>query len=128
MKLTNEEKQNMFREAHAIARRTRHLVGDYMIAFKLALKNLWLLRKEMYAESILMKQNKMYTNEDWTRKLSKEGRNFSINSVDFRMSESIIDSYYQGISLSYVSEMYIVFCSFFGESVVNDWLGIQKRW
>ena len=124
MKLTNEEKKNMFQEAHAIARRTRHLVGDYMIAFKLALKNLWLLRKEMQAESKLMKQNKMYTNEDWTKTLSKEGRNFSLNSVDFRMSESVIDCYYQGIPLSYVSEMYLVFCSFFGESVVNDWLGI----
>lgn len=124
MKLTNEQKQDMFKQAHAIARRTRHLVGDYMIAFKLALKNLWLLRKEMYAESKLMKQNKMYTDKDWTRKLSKEGRKFSLNSVDFRMSESIIDSYYQGVALSYISEMYLVFCSFFDESVVNDWLGI----
>ena len=124
MKLTNEQKQSMFKQAHAIARRTRHLVGDYMIAFKLALKNLWLLRKEMSYESKLMEQNKMYTNEDWTRKLSNEGRKFSLNSVDFRMSESIIDSYYQGVTLSYISEMYLVFCSFFGESVVNDWLGI----
>lgn len=125
MKLTNEEKQNMFKQAHAIARRTRHLVGDYMIAFKLALKNLWLRKKFMQAESKLIKQNKLFTNEDWNIKLSKEGRKFSANSADFRMSESIVDNYYWKIvSLSYSAEMYLVFCSFFGESVVNDWLGI----
>ena len=121
MKITNEEKKNMFKKAHEIARNTRFIVGDYMVAFKLALKNLWLQYKFTCIES---KLGKMITDTDFYKKLCKEGKSFSTNSVDFRISESVLDTYYNGFIMTFAEEMYLVFCSFFGESVVNDWLGI----
>lgn len=120
MKITNEEKKNMFKQAHEIARNTRFIVGDYMVAFKLALKNLWLQYKFTCIES---KLGKMVADTDFYNKLCKEGKSFSLHSVDFRISESVLDTYYNGFIMTFAEEMYLVFCSFFGESVVNDWLG-----
>lgn len=121
--MTRKEQSAMFKKAHEIARKTCSLVGNYMIAFKLALKNLWLLRKLMKIERKLHEQGTFFAKGGFLEKLRKQGVKFSKNSADFRDSESIIDGYYTNVAFSYADEMYLVFCSIFGEQVVNEWLG-----
>jgi hypothetical protein len=48
--MTRKEKSELFKDAHTITRRTCGFVGDYMVAFKLALKSLYRQKKLMEFE------------------------------------------------------------------------------
>ena len=120
--MTNEEKHNMFKEAHAIARRTKKDVGDYMIAFKLALKILWLQEK---FEHKLHEKHVMFTEQNPIRKMSRMGRFFRKNDVAFRNVENSVEDCFLGIGSSLNDRLYITFCILFDENKINEWLGIE---
>lgn len=129
--MTNKDKSEMFRDAHAIARRTKKDVGDYMIAFKLALKALWLQEKFIQFEHKLCEKKVLFTEKSPIRKMSRMGRFFRKSGVAFRNSatfESVmnsLDDLFLGIGSSYNDRLYITFCILFDEKKVNVWLGIE---
>ena len=129
--MTNKEKSDLFKEAHTIARRTKKDVGDYMIAFKLALKILWLQEKYANFEHKLCEKHVLFTEKSPIRKMSKMGRFFRKSGVAFRNNatfakvENSIENCFLGIGSSLNEREYITFCIMFNEKKVNVWLGIE---
>lgn len=126
--MSSQEKSQMFKEAHKIAKRTSKLVGNYMLAFKLALKNLWRQVKFMEFELELGKKNLLFTKESPIRQLSKMGRffyNSKSDSFSIRKAINFLDEFYFDVGMSLNDKKYLAFCSVFNEQKVNMWLGMK---
>lgn len=120
MKMTNQERSDLFKKAHKLAKRTSKATGNYTLAFKLALKNLWLQKK-------FMKNAKKSS----IRKMNRMGRFFRKNNVAFRNNatfskvENSLEDCFLGIGSSLNEREYITFCILFDEKKINIWLGIK---
>ena len=127
-KMTNQEKAELFKKAHKLARRTCKLVGNYMLAFKLALKNLWRQIKFSGFEWELGKKGMLFTKESPIHQLSKMGRFFYTSESDsfsIRKAIDFLDEYYFDVGMSLNDKKYLAFCSTFNEQKVNTWLRMK---
>jgi hypothetical protein len=126
--MSNQEKTELFKTAHKIARRTSKLVGNYRLAFKLALKNLWRQIKFSNFEWELGKKGLLFTKESPIHRLSKMARYFYNNKNDVfsvRKAIDFLDDSYFDVGMSLSDKKYLAFCSVFNEQKVNEWLGIE---
>ena len=115
------EKSEMFKKAHKIARETVDVVGDYSIAFKLALKNVWLAEKASEKEVNFHQTTVMLT----CLANTKQRRIYGISEI----SDEKIDSTkkeFQPLwldgTLSEGQTYYAVWCSILGEKAVERWI------
>lgn len=127
--MTTEQKSQLFKKAHKVARRTSKIVGNYMLAFKLALKALWLQKKFVQFEKKLYEKNIAFTKKSPIRKLSRMARFFenlkTSNGFSFKKPMNYLDEYFFDIGMSLNEKRYITFCTVFNEKKVNTWLGVE---
>lgn len=93
-------KSELFKAAHKVARQTKKLVGDYMIAFKLALLDLY---KEIKLSLIAIKEVFIYWSESSTfNSVFGCDKNFNINKrVSITDYEQAARSASFGIDMGY---------------------------
>ena len=115
------KKSEMFKKAHKIARETVEVVGNYSIAFKLALKNVWLAEKASEKEVDFYQTTIMLT-------CLVKAKQRRINGIPEIPDEKVdtarkeFEPLWIDGTLSEGQSYYAAWCSILGEKAVERWI------
>lgn len=122
--MTNSE---MFKKAHQIARETVEVVGNYSIAFKLALKQVWAVAKASekknisYHQMAVMGNSIIYGaksqgyNSDW----------LAVAGSERKAAQKALGHYWFDDELTEEQYNYAVWCYLIGQKRVDSWLKVM---
>ena len=116
------EKSEMFKEAHKIARNTVEVVGNYSIAFKLALKTVWLAEKASKKEVNFHQATVMMTCSIFAKKRRIYGIPESISDEKIYATKKELEPLWLDGKLSDGQTYYAVWCRILGKKAVDRWI------
>lgn len=113
----------MFKKAHKIARETVELVGNYSIAFKLALKQVWAVAKasekkisgyqtSILANSLILGAKSQGYNADW----------LVVDKEEARTADRALEQFWFNGELTEGQYYYAVWCYLIGQKLVDRWI------
>lgn len=122
--MTNSE---MFKKAHQIARETVEVVGNYSIAFKLALKQVWAYAKAVEKKDITYSQMATMGNS-LIFGAKSQGYNSNVLAVapsERDAAEKALRHYWLDDELTEEQYDYAIWCYLIGQKWVDRWLKVM---
>ena len=125
--MEKEKKSEMFKKAHKIARGTAATVGNYSIAFKLALKQVWALAKasekviygykaEVLCKSFVYGAKSQGFNADW----------FEVDKDELLEADKALENCFMLFDwLDSGQYYYAVWCYVIGQKLVDRWIKLD---
>lgn len=121
--MTNSE---MFIKAHKIARETVKVVGNYSIAFKLALKQVWAVAKAEKKEISDHKMAELGNSLIYGAK-SQGYRSdcLAVSGIERRAAQDTFGRYWYDDELTEGQYLYAAWCYLIGQKLVDSWLKVM---
>ena len=121
--MTNKE---MFIKAHKIARETVEVVGNYSIAFKLALKQVWAVAKAEKKEISDHKMAELGNSIIYgARSQGYRSESLNVPIAERRAAQDIFGPYWYHDELTEGQYLYAAWCYLIGQKLVDSWLKVM---
>lgn len=118
--MTNSE---MFKKAHKIARETVEVVGDYSIAFKIALKQVWAVaqasKQEISGHKMAVLGNSIIYG---AKSQGYRSESLSVPIEERRGAQKAFGRYWYRDKLTEGQYLYAAWCYLIGKKSVDSWL------
>lgn len=117
----------MFKKAHKIARETVEVVGNYSIAFKLALKQVWAVVKASEKEIDYHKMAELGNSLIYgARSQGYRSESLAVPVAERRAADKIFGHYwYHDDELTEGQYLYAAWCYLIGQKLVDNWLKVM---
>lgn len=115
----------MFKKAHKIARETVKVVGNYSIAFKLALKQVWAVEKASKKEIDDHKMAELGNSLIYgARSQGYRAESLNVPIAERRAAQKIFGPYWYHDELTEGQYLYAAWCYLIGQKMVDAWIKV----
>lgn len=116
----------MFKRAHEIARKTVEVVGNYSIAFKLALKQVWAVVKASKKEIDDHKMAELGNSIIYgARSQGYRSESLNVPIAERRGAQKTFGRYWYNDELTEGQYLYAAWCYLIGQKMVDSWIKVM---